>query len=404
MATSIPEVTVIGGGIIGVCIAYELQKRGMHVLLIDRTDPGLGCSFGNSGAISPASIAPLAMPGILRSVPSMLGRKDSPLFLPWKYLPRAFPWLVQFVASARHSKVERSAAKLVQVHAKAVELHTDLASEVGASDLLLKRGHLHLYRDQKAFTQDAMSWRLRKQYGIHFDIIDREQILQLEPNISSDYRVGVFLPDQITIRNPFQYLSAILEKYLANGGQLLKADVESIKKEENGLWTLKTTDSTISSPNAVVAAGSWSRSLLAPLGIKLALEAQRGYHVQFQGGTSPVTRTVVLTDRKVFVTPMTEGLRVGGTVEIAGLKSTPTKARAEALADIAHENFKQLEQQSFSTWSGYRPCMPDSVPMIGPCQGHPGLYVATGHGHLGLTDAVGTSKRIADAIETKELI
>jgi len=145
----------------------------------------------------------------------------------------------------------------------------------------------------------------------------------------------------------------------------------------------------------VVAAGVWSRQLLEPLGIKLELESQRGYHVQFQGGASPVSRTVVLTDKRVFLTPMTEGLRVGGTVEIAGLNAAPDPRRAEALARIALESFSELAGQPYATWAGHRPCMPDSVPVIGPADDHRGLFIATGHGHLGLTDSIGTAHRIA---------
>jgi len=148
----------------------------------------------------------------------------------------------------------------------------------------------------------------------------------------------------------------------------------------------------------VVAAGAWSRTLLAPLGVPLALESQRGYHVQFEGASGIVSRTVVLADKKVFVTPMEEGLRVGGTVEIAGLEAPPDERRAAVLGRIARENFRGLEQVPARTWMGHRPCMPDSVPVIGRAPGHAGLWLATGHGHLGLTDSLNTARRIADAM------
>lgn len=398
MNTASNDVAVIGAGIVGVCIAYELRKRGLNVLLIDRDEAGRACSFGNSGAISPSSVAPLAMPGVLRSVPGMIGKADSPLFLPWHYLLRATPWLTQFVLSARPDRVERSAHRLADIHRDAVALHTQMAREVGAPELLLSRGHLHLYPDRAAFEKDAGGWRLRKKLGVDFEMLDRAGIVGLEPGISERYRVGVFMADQATITNPFLYVQAIFRKYLEDGGVFRQTHVQALSRLHDGNWQISTAEGPIQVPKVVAAAGIWTRGLLRPLGVRLALEAQRGYHVQFTGGASPVSRTVVFADRKVFVTPMTEGLRVGGTVEIGGLKAPPKPERADALARIAFDNFAGLKDQPYSSWSGYRPCMPDSVPVIGPADRHPGLYIATGHGHLGLTDSVGTARRVADAM------
>jgi D-amino-acid dehydrogenase len=151
----------------------------------------------------------------------------------------------------------------------------------------------------------------------------------------------------------------------------------------------------------VVAAGAWSRRLLDPLGLRLALESQRGYHVQFQGGRDTVSRTVVLADRKIFVTPMEDGLRVGGTVEIGGLEHPPDPRRAAILERIARETFDGLDDLQTTQWMGHRPCMPDSVPVIGPAAGRPGLWLAVGHGHLGLTDSINTAQSIASGMLVK---
>jgi len=148
----------------------------------------------------------------------------------------------------------------------------------------------------------------------------------------------------------------------------------------------------------VVAAGAWSRRLLDPLGLPLALESQRGYHVQFQGGRETVSRTVVLADRKIFVTPMEGGLRVAGTVEIGGLDRPPDPRRAAILERIARETFEGLDDLQATPWMGHRPCMPDSVPVIGPAAGRPGLWLAVGHGHLGLTDSINTAQSIASGM------
>src|SRR4051812_44661909 len=156
------RVGVIGAGIIGATIGYALVKRGVEVTLIDRDEPGLGCSYGNSGAISPGSVAPVAMPGVIASVPSMLIDETSPLFMPLSYLPRALPWLLKFVASARPAKVEASARKLDSFHRGAVEKHAAMAAEVGVPELILRQGHLHLYPDAAALAKDAGGWRMRE--------------------------------------------------------------------------------------------------------------------------------------------------------------------------------------------------------------------------------------------------
>ena len=392
-----PEVAVVGAGIVGCCIAYTLAKGGARVTLIDRDEPGHGASQGNSGAISPGSVAPLAMPGVVKTVPGMLADPQSPLFLPLGYLPKALPWLMQFVASSSPQRVEESGRRLASIHAGAIALHEALTREVGVPELFMRRGHLHLYPNAAALAKDAGGWRMRREHGFQFEELDRAGILALEPGVGSRYNVGVYMADHATILNPFRYVQAIARAYAGAGGSIVRDDVRSLTAH-NGRWDLVTTAGTRVVDQVVVAGGAWSRSLLDPLGVHLRIESQRGYHVQFQGAADTVSRTVVLADRKVFVTPMEEGLRVGGTVEIAGLLRASDMRRAAILAAIARDTFSGLESVPSQTWMGHRPCMPDSVPVVGAAPGHAGLWLAVGHGHLGLTDSVNTGRQIADAM------
>lgn len=389
------KVAVIGAGIIGACISHALVKRGAKVTLIDRSDPGSGCSYGNSGAISAGSVAPVAMPGVLASVPKMLMDDESPLFLPLAYLPKALPWLMKFVASATPARVQASARKLHGFHQGAVEKHVAQAAEVGVPELILRRGHLHLYPDEAALAKDAGGWRMREAYGYKFERLDRDGILALEPGVGPRYRIGYFLADHATILNPLRYVQAIVRTFVANGGEVRRGDVRSLTPQPDGRWEV---DDAGTFDQAVVAAGAWSTRLLGPLGIRLPLESQRGYHVQFPGASQTVSRTVILADKKIFVTPMEEGLRVGGTVEIGGLDRPPDMRRAAVLERIVREAFAGLEGLKPTTWMGHRPCMPDSVPVVGPAEGRPGLWLAIGHGHLGMTDSVNTGERIAGAM------
>ncbi|MBA2961983.1 MULTISPECIES: NAD(P)/FAD-dependent oxidoreductase [Ramlibacter] len=390
------RIAVVGAGIVGTSIALALRRRGADVTLVDRDEPGRGCSYGNSGAVSPASVAPLAMPGVLASVPGMLFDDESPLYLPLRYLPQALPWLLRFVASARPAAVEAAAARLAAIHAGALDAHEAMTRELGVPELFLRRGHLHLYPDARALAKDAGGWRLREAYGYRVERLDRGGIEALEPGVSARYQIGMYLADHATILNPFRYVQAMAKAYADAGGRIVRAGVAALLAQD-GRWHLPGTGEP-AFDDAVVAAGAWSRTLVAPLGVQLALESQRGYHLQFEGGRDVVSRTVVLADRKVFVTPMEEGLRVGGTVEIGGLQAPPDARRAAVLGRIARETFRGLDDLTTRTWMGHRPCMPDSVPVVGPVAGRPGLWLATGHGHLGLTDSLNTAQRIADAL------
>ncbi|GJG94428.1 FAD-binding oxidoreductase [Cupriavidus pauculus] len=394
-STSAPRVAVIGAGIVGSCIALTLQKRGADVTLFDREGAASGCSFGNSGAISECSIAPLAMPGVLASVPKMLLDPDSPLRLPLNYLPAAAPWLTRFVLSATPERVDRAAAALAALHAGAIDKHEALTREVGVPELFMRRGHLHLYPDAAALAADDAVWRLRERFGIRFERLDRAGIDALEPGVAPRYQAAAFLADHGTIVNPARYTRAIADAFVARGGRFVRDDIHGLQRDGNA-WTLRGAQGQHAADHIVMAAGAWSRNLLDPLGVPVPLESQRGYHVQFTGVANVVSRTVVLADRKVFITPMEGGLRVGGTVEIAGLKRPPDPRRSAILERIARETFADLDGKPFTTWMGHRPCMPDSVPLVGAADGHRGLWLAIGHGHLGLTDSINTAERIAD--------
>jgi len=392
------EVAVIGAGIIGACIAHQLTRRGAAVTLVDRDEPGMGCSYGNSGAISESSVTPMAMPGVLASIPGMLADPRGPLYLPPGYLPRAAPWLARFVASTRADRIDAAAASLAAFHAGAVEKHVALTRELGIPEILAQRGHLHLYPGQESLDKDAGAWSMRKRFGFVFEQLDRAGIMALEPQVGPRYQIGMFLADHATVLNPFRYVRAIVKAATDGGARMVRQDASLITPLAGGRWQVQFDTRPQQFDQVVVAAGAWSRRLLDPLGVRLHLESQRGYHVQFQGGPTVVSRTVVLADRKVFVTPMEGGIRAGGTVEIGGLSRPPNPKRAELLAQIARETFAGLDKVESTQWMGHRPCMPDTVPVVGAASGNPGLWVATGHGHLGMTDSISTAERIADGV------
>ncbi|QMV74794.1 FAD-dependent oxidoreductase [Comamonas piscis] len=394
------QVVVVGAGVVGVATALALQSYGVSVTLIDRGEPGMECSYGNSGAISPGSVAPLALPGVLKTVPGMLMDQDGPLSIGWKHLPKAASWLVAFAQSADPKRVAAAAERLNDLYQGAVDAHAALAQSLGVSDLFMRRGHLHLYPDADYAQQDATGWQLRAKYGYQVEELDRAGIEALEPHAPQGYAHGRYLADHGTILNPLRYVQSMLHAFVQRGGKLVRAEVKAIRPDDKG-WAVRTGDATLDAqrwPHVVVAAGAWASSLLKPLGMLLPIETQRGYHAQFAGAQHLVERTVVLADKKVFIAPMEGGLRVGGTVEIAGLKAPPNPRRAAGIERIAREAFPALAGLEAQHWMGHRPCLPGSVPIVGHIDAIQGLWLAVGHGHLGLTGSLPTAQRIANGM------
>jgi glycine/D-amino acid oxidase-like deaminating enzyme len=392
------SVVVIGAGIVGVCAAWQLARRGASVTLIDRDEPGRGCSFGNAGALSFGSVAPLAMPGVMRDAVSMLFDPAAPLRIPLTYLPKAAPWLTRFVRAARPDAVKRISDALSALLANSIEKHLEILSEVGATEIVRRTGQLYLYPDEAWLAKDAGSWQLRKEHGLRIERLDRDGILALEPEVGPDYAIGMFTPDQGMSVNPYRQVTAIAAGFARHGGRIARDRVVAIEVENDRVRAVRGESETYPCDHAVICAGAWSVQLLRPLGYALPLESQRGYHVTIASPGVTISRPVVAADRKVFLTPMEEGLRAAGTVEFGGLSRAPTRKRAEYLVrDMARVFPRAQIPADWSFWMGHRPCLPDSLPVLGPSR-HRGLWFNFGHGHLGLTMSAPSGEILARAI------
>jgi glycine/D-amino acid oxidase-like deaminating enzyme len=391
-------VVVIGAGIVGVCTAWHLLRRGADVTLIDRDEPGRGCSYGNAGALSCGSVAPLAMPGVMRDALTMLLDPAAPLRIPLAYLPKAAPWLMRFVRASRPDAVRRIADALSSLLATSIERHEDMLRDVGAPDLLRRTGQLYLYPDEKAVRKDTMSWALRREHGLTVEQLGRAGILALEPEVGPDYTVGMFTPEQGMSINPYRQVVAIAADFSRRGGRIVRDRVVAIDMEGTRVRAVRGESATYPADHAVICAGAWSAELLAQLGYRIPLESQRGYHVAIPAPGIAVGRPVIAADRKVFLTPMDDGLRVAGTVEFGGLARAPTRKRADYLVrDLARVFPRAKIPADWSYWMGHRPCLPDSLPVMGPSR-HRGLWLCFGHGHLGLTMSAVSGDILARAI------
>jgi glycine/D-amino acid oxidase-like deaminating enzyme len=393
------RVIVIGAGIVGLALAWRLNRMGAAVTVVDPKPPGEGASFGNAGAISSSSVVPLAMPGVLSQVPQMLLDKAAPLHVPASYGLHALPWFVRFAASARPARVAAAAAALGALHSLAADQHIALAAEIGASDLIQPKGHIYLYRDATQLQKDQASWRLRREYGARVEHLDRAALLALEPAIGPAYTIGQFLPDNAFCVNPHRYCTALAAALVQAGGQVVQDSVRAITVQDGRATGVQGAAADYPADAVVVAAGAWSTTLLRPLGYHIPLESQRGYHITLANPGVSVGRCLVPADRKIFITPMESGVRVAGTVEFGGLERAPTPHRAALLREDFAAVFPDASTETTEGfWMGHRPCLPDSVPVIGPSQRITELFFAFGHGHLGLTGAAPTAGLLAPVV------
>ncbi|MGX9963513.1 NAD(P)/FAD-dependent oxidoreductase [Roseomonas sp. F4] len=395
-----PRVLVIGAGIVGLALAFRLQQGGAAVTVVDAAPPGEGgASFGNAGAISASSVAPLAMPGLLRQVPRMLLDPAAPLHVPAAYWLRAAPWLARFVASARQAQVARATAALDALLHLATEQHHALAREIGAPELLRPHGQLYLYRNAQQLAKDQPSWDIRRAHGAQLERLDRAGILALEPSVGEAYQIAMFLADHAHCASPLRYARAVAAAFQRAGGTILQDRITALTTADGRISGAQGEATMHAAESVVLAAGAWSARLAAPLGYRIPLESQRGYHVDLQDAGISLTRPVIPADRKVFITPMEGALRVAGTVEFGGLDRAPDEARAKLLYDDLAAVFPDARvKRAEGFWMGHRPCLPDSVPVIGPAQRVPGLFFAFGHGHLGLTGSAPTAEMLAPAV------
>lgn len=386
---------VVGAGIVGVCTGLELLKRGFAVTIIDRLAPGEGCSFGNAGILAAQAVVPVSVPGLLAKVPRMLLDRESPLTVRLGSLVSTFPWLLHFLRAANHAKVNASADAMKLLNGSSYELHEALAREAGVPDLVRPARYLYVHRDPAQLNIDTgLAWKLRRERGGEIEVLDGPALRKAEPELSPEYTRGVLLGPMGFTLNPFRLTQAYAALFQKRGGEVLRAEVIALKPE-GSCTGVETSVGRREADTVVVAAGAWSLKLVRPLGLKLPLIAERGYHITYANPGIALNHVVSEVELQFAVTPMEMGLRVAGTEELGLADDTPDWRRAEVLAKQARRMFPNANLSEGSRWMGPRPGTPDSLPAMGPLPGHPNIFIAAGHGHLGLTGGPNTGRIIA---------
>jgi D-amino-acid dehydrogenase len=396
------QVAVVGAGIVGVCAALYLQRDGHRVTLIDRQGPGEGASKGNAAVIAAESCVPVATPGILWRVPGMLMDPLGPLAIRWRYLPKLAPWLWEFVKASSPRRVEEISIALRPLLTQAVESYVPLLKNAGIEDMLRRTGWLGVYESERKFAAAQSDLALQRRRGVQMQVLPPEEIRQFEPSLAPIYKHAVYFPENAYVTNNYRLVQALAESLVHGGGAVLKEDVRDFGIGPNGPTHI-VTDRTRHAVDAVaITGGAWSKALAQRLGHRPLLDTERGYHVMFPNPGVAPRLPIYSGDYSFAVTPLEHGLRFAGTVELGGLEAPPNYARAQVLVERGRRMFPQLNETGRTEWMGFRPSMPDSVPVISGSDKHRNAVFAFGHGHIGLTLGAVTGRLVADLVAGRD--
>ena len=393
------SVAVVGAGIQGVCISLNLIKKGFKVTLIDRDDPGKeSASYGNAGHFSPYASLSMNRPDILIDVPAMLLSSTGPLALRWNYVPKMIPWFLKFIKNCTKNKMMHTAKYMHQILDLALPAYDELFKEVDVSNLVENKGIIYFWTHKDLKSRD-LEIKIRKELGVEQKLLTPHEIHDLEPHIKQIYHGGVLYPSARHARNPKKILLRLFDSFIKRGGLFDKKNVQSISFPEDNKPVLKTDLNYYKFDKVVVACGAFSKKITDKLNEKIPLETERGYHIHFKDHDHLLSRPVIFLNRGFGITPMEQGLRVVGTVEFGGLNNPITKKRVLNLANNAKYLFSELkEKKYYDEWLGFRPTLPDFLPVIGPSKKYKNLFYSFGHHHLGWTLGAISGKIVAGMI------
>ena len=403
MSTTNKHILVIGAGIVGLSTALFLQDDGHEVTLVDPAKPGSGTSSGNAGILSVSSVTPLITPETLKALPAMLANPLGPLRLRWRHLPTLLPWLARAALASRGATVERATIGIQALASRALRAHEVLIQRAGAGDLLRSGGWLKVALDQPSLDRlVAAEAPLLERFGISFEVLGRGELQELEPALSSEVAGGLWLTANREITHPQAYSDRLAALFLERGGEQRTSRARGLAIENGRVTGVLTTEGTIAGDALVVAAGAFSSQLAKEAGHVVPLETERGYHLMLPHTSPRLGRPIYFSDPGFLLAPMDPGIRLTSGVELASLEAPPDFRLPRRLLPLARRFVPGLEQKVLSEWQGFRPSLPDSLPVIGASRRHANVYLAFGHQHLGLTLGPITGRIIADLVAGRD--
>lgn len=381
---SLPQVTIIGAGIVGVCSAAWLARAGFEVTLIDAGEVGEGASFGNAGNLSPGAVVPYLIPGFLKELPGWLAQ-DGPLAVRPSYLPKALPWLMRAVKSSGEEAALKTSRAMHELHKGTLIAYEELTRGTPAAALIEHCGQLYVSKQPNAAQGSALAQRMRKIAGVPCQLLDAMEIRELEPALAPGFQSGMLLPDNGRCKNPHELVREIAFAAVRNGATIVRGRVDGFQNNAASVTAIIVDGVARPVERVVIAAGAASGRLSGQLGTPLPVEAERGYHVTLEDPGIVPRIPVSNVDAKFVCSPMNMGLRVAGTAEFAGYEAPPNWERAEILKRQVSAMFPGVRTEKISRWMGRRPSLPDGLPVLGVSPKFANAVFAFGNSHFGMS-------------------
>lgn len=388
---------VIGGGIVGIQCAIHLKKAGFNVQILERGQPGQEASFGNAGCLAVSEVVPMAMPGIIKHVPGWLLDPLGPLAIRWSHLPALVPWLWRFMRAGNWDQVERTSTAAAAL----MELTTDswkgISKEAGLHNEIHWTGNITVYETEAAYKGDEAYWNLYRKRGVPFEPLTPEQLHEREPDLAPIFKHAVYCPSYARVSDPARIATRLADHFLSLGGEIISGQALDFTFNQNVPIAVRCADGReIFFDKVVVAAGAWSKTLARKLGSKVLLESERGYNTTLPNPGVRLNHPIMSAEGHFALSHLDIGLRIGGAAEFAGLDAPANFKRSKAILKLGQRYLPDLQEEGAKEWMGHRPSTPDSLAVIGASPIHKNAFFAFGHGHLGLTQAAGTGRVIAD--------
>ena len=378
-------IVIVGAGIIGVSIACRLVREHEQVLLVDPLAPGSATSFGNAGHIATEQIFPLASPETMLAAPRLLFGRNSPMHIRLGYALKIAPWLLRFAWASRPSAYQRGIEAMKSLQHGSLDSMQALCGDEGLSDLLCMQGHMVVAESGRSLRALDAKRLLLKRHGIESVSFAPDEAAARSPFLKRGIAGALLLPRTGHVLNPHRLCTGLHERYSEAGGLTLRARIKNIETSGDGGFVLRHEAGAIEAGKLILAAGAWSAPLARQLGHAVPLDTERGYHVTAEGAPDLGGIAVESHERRIIMTPMDCGLRIAGLVEFGGLDLSPNPRRHEDLKRHLRELAPELELGRLSEWMGFRPSLPDMLPVIGASPANPNAIFAFGHQHLGLS-------------------
>ena len=394
------SVGIIGAGIQGVCIGLQLSKKGIPVTIFDREDPGSMSSYGNAGHFSPYAVVQLNRPDVIYDIPKMLLSSYGPLALKWNYIPKMIPWILKYLKSSTKKSMMHTTKFMHQILDLSLDAYDEILSEIDTTNLVERKGIIYIWTN-KNLKSRKMEIKIRNDLGIKQRLLSREEVLELEPSLNPVFDAGVIYDYAYHARDPKGITRKLFELYLKLGGKFKKEEVTNVEQTRFNQTQVKTNSGNFNFEKIVLACGAFSKKLTDQLGEKIPLDTERGYHIHYKKMDHLLKRPVIFLDRGFGMTPMNQGLRAVGTVELGGFDNPISKKRIDYIDKCAKELLPQLGEFQ-DEWLGFRPTLPDFLPVIGPSLKNKNIIYAFGHHHLGWTLGAITGKIVSGIVNEEK--